>query len=104
MQSSTRRVLFNPTSIPSLRTKKPQSRDFYNDSTLLRVGLKNGVESARWRGLRGSVRRESTQIGEDRTGHIKAQANEGILFFDSMLESTSFVQTCFYMSCWKKKC
>jgi hypothetical protein len=29
------------------------------------------------------VRGESTATGEDRSGHIAAQANEGILFFDS---------------------
>lgn len=41
--------------------------------------LRKDVGSARWRG----VRRESTETGEDRTGHIAAKANEGILFFDS---------------------
>ena len=33
----------------------------------------------RWR----SVRKESTETGEDSTGHITAHPNEGILFFDS---------------------
>jgi len=34
-----------------------------------------------WR-LKG-IRRESTQAGEDKTGHIAAKQNEAILFFDS---------------------
>ncbi|CAG8956475.1 hypothetical protein HYFRA_00003861 [Hymenoscyphus fraxineus] len=82
--TTTRRVLFNPTSIPSLRTKKPHTRDIYNATSLLRVGLGKGTVNAGWKFARGSVRRESTQIGEDATGHIKANANEGILFFDNV--------------------
>lgn len=74
MQSS-RRIFFNPTSIPSLRTKAPR-RDFYNGAVRPRVGGKGNV----WRLLR----RESTETGEDQSGHIAAAKNEGILFFDSM--------------------
>jgi hypothetical protein len=78
--NSTRRVFFNPTSVPSLRTNRVQTRDFYNAGGLKRVGLRKNVESERWRGLR----RESTETGEDQTGHIAAKPNEAILFFDSM--------------------
>ncbi|TVY81632.1 Mitochondrial escape protein [Lachnellula suecica] len=78
---ATRRVFFNPTSVPSLRTRRPQTRDFYNAGHLARVGLRgNGVRASRWRG----VRRESTETGEDSTGHITAHSNEGILFFDNL--------------------
>jgi hypothetical protein len=76
----TRRVFFNPTSVPSLRTKRVQTRDFYNAGAFKRVGLRKDVTSGRWKG----VRRESTETGEDQTGHIAAKPNEAILFFDSM--------------------
>jgi hypothetical protein len=33
--------------------------------------------------LARGIRRESTETGEDKTGHISASSNEGILFFDS---------------------
>lgn len=29
------------------------------------------------------MRKESTEVGEDHSGHIDAHVNEGILFFDS---------------------
>jgi hypothetical protein len=75
------RRVFNPTSLPSLRAPRPR-RDFYNGTS--RVGLgelrNNGATKlGRWRGLR----KESTETGEDKSGHISASANEGILFFDS---------------------
>jgi hypothetical protein len=50
--NSTRRVFFNPTSVPGLRTKRIQTRDFYNAGALKRVGLRKNVWSARWRGVR----------------------------------------------------
>lgn len=77
MQAS-RRVYFNPTSIPSLRTQAP-TRDFYNAARIPRVGLRSNAGT--WR----SIRRESTETGEDQTGHISATPNEAILFFDSEL-------------------
>ncbi|KAF4631603.1 hypothetical protein G7Y89_g6525 [Cudoniella acicularis] len=81
MQTS-RRVFFNPTSVPCLRASRHQSRGFFNAGPLRRVGLKKSTEarSGRWRG----IRRESTQIGEDETGHIASASNEGILFFDNL--------------------
>lgn len=76
MQTS-RRIYFNPTSIPSLRTPRPPRRDFYNAGKIPRVGLRNGT--GKWRG----IRKESTDTGENQTGHISATSNEAILFFDS---------------------
>jgi hypothetical protein len=81
MQPS-RRVLFNPTSLPVLRTRapRPQRREFYNGTSRVGIGgLGNNARLGRWK----SVRKESTETGEDKTGHISASANEGILFFDS---------------------
>ncbi|CZR56999.1 related to mitochondrial rRNA processing protein PRP12 [Phialocephala subalpina] len=76
MQTS-RRIFFNPTSLPGLRTKPPR-RDFYNGGITPRpmVGLRNGM----WRG----IRKESTETGEDQSGHITAGLNEGILFIDNI--------------------
>jgi hypothetical protein len=74
MQTS-RRVYFNPTSIPSVRTPRYSRRDFYNAGKIPRNG---------WRSNAGrGIRKESTDTGEDRTGHIRATSNEAILFFDS---------------------
>ncbi len=85
MQTS-RRILFNPTSIPSLRTK-PSRRDFYNAGKIPRVGLRRNPDL--WR----SIRRESTETGEDQTGHIVAGKNEGILFFDSKSQCPNQLHT-----------
>lgn len=80
-----RRILFNPTSVPALRTPRPprlQTRAFGNAGNLGRVGLKG----LKYDGLKGQwrvVRKESTQIGENESGHITAGTNEGILFLDS---------------------
>lgn len=76
MQTS--RSVFNPTSIPSLRAPR---RGFHNAGTTSRAGIRGlgKGNGARWRG----IRKESTDTGEDKTGHISAHANEGILFFDS---------------------
>lgn len=79
-----RRILFNPTSVPALRTPRPprlQTRAFGNVGNFARVGLK-GLKYDRSKGMKG-VRRESTQIGENESGHITAGTNEGILFLDS---------------------
>ncbi|KAJ8064819.1 hypothetical protein OCU04_007127 [Sclerotinia nivalis] len=80
-----RRILFNPTSVPALRSPRPprlQARAFGNAGNLGRVGVKglkyDGLKNT-WKG----VRRESTQIGENGSGHITAGTNEGILFLDS---------------------
>ncbi|KAH8672653.1 escape protein-like protein 2 [Tricladium varicosporioides] len=75
---TSRRSFFNPTSLPSLRAGKLQSRGFFNARPLPRAGL--GKPHGKWRG----IRRESTQIGEDETGHIASGSNEGILFFDNI--------------------
>jgi hypothetical protein len=80
MMSSSRHVFFNPTSIPGLRTKQIQTREFYNGGTLKRIGLGKDVRYTRW----GGLRKQGTETGENQTGHITAKANEGILFFDSM--------------------
>jgi hypothetical protein len=68
-------VLFNPTSLPGLRS---QSRPIqYTRITARCVG----------RGLNrfAGLRRVSTLTGEDESGHIAAHTNEGILFFDSKI-------------------
>lgn len=80
MQAS-RRVFFNPTSLPSLRTPRAQRRDLYDTRQTTGGGL-GGWRNDRARLGRG-IRRESTETGEDKTGHISASPNEGILFFDS---------------------
>ncbi|KAJ5050626.1 uncharacterized protein L3040_002502 [Drepanopeziza brunnea f. sp. 'multigermtubi'] len=77
MQSS-RRIYFNPTSIHGLRSQKPVRRDFYNAGFTPRTGLRKDAK------FTGGVRRESTDTGEDQTGHIAAGSNEGILFFDNI--------------------
>ena len=78
MQSS-RRVVFNPTSIPGLRPPRPR-QEFYNSGQISRLGFRNSLErSGGW----GSIRKATSQAGNDKSGHIVAHANEGILFFDS---------------------
>ncbi|TGO56225.1 hypothetical protein BOTNAR_0228g00130 [Botryotinia narcissicola] len=80
-----RRILFNPTSVPALRTPRPprpQTRAFGNVGNFARVGLKE-LKYDRLKGIKG-VRRESTQIGENESGHITAGTNEGILFLDNL--------------------
>ncbi|KAK2629273.1 hypothetical protein QTJ16_000093 [Diplocarpon rosae] len=76
MQPSRR--IFNPTSIPGLRALRPIQRDLYNTSFHPRIGLKKNARL--WKG----VRRGSSEIGENETGHIAAGLNEGILFFDNI--------------------
>lgn len=76
MQAS-RRVVFNPTSIPCLRAPRPR-QEFYHNARIARIG--GSVTSLRWNG----VRRLTTQAGEDKSGHINAAPNEAILFIDSM--------------------
>jgi hypothetical protein len=70
------RAIFNPTSIPGLRPRL--SRDYYN-SGLLRPRIEIRGRETVW----GGIRRESTETGEDQTGHISRGGNEAILFFDS---------------------
>lgn len=87
MQSA-RRVSFNPTSIPELRASKAH-RQYHNVGNFPRAGLglsrRNQAAIGRWK----EVRRQSTETGEDQTGHIAAGSNEGILFFDSMKPQSS---------------
>jgi hypothetical protein len=75
MNGAGRRVLFNPTSLPGLRSQQTSIQ--YARTTARCVG----------RGLNRSVglRRVSTVTGEDESGHIAAHTNEGILFFDSKI-------------------
>lgn len=90
MQAS-RRVVFNPTSVPSLRQSETQRRDIYNASRFVRPGLSgvrnNGALFRNWR----VIRHESTETGEDKTGHIFPSSNEGILFFDSQSNSNTLL-------------
>lgn len=79
---TTRRVVFNPTSLPGLRAARIQSRDLYSTGISARAvprPFKFGGPG-RWIG----VRRSSSQAGENESGHISASANEGILFFDNL--------------------
>ncbi|CZS97337.1 related to mitochondrial rRNA processing protein PRP12 [Rhynchosporium graminicola] len=78
MQSS-RRIVFNPTSIPGLRSRGSTRRDFYNAGYAPTSGLRKAKDVGFWRG----IRKESTETGENQTGHISARPNEGILWFDS---------------------
>lgn len=80
--SASRRVLFNPTSLPALRTTRIRRRDFGDVGSFTRAGLK-GFKKDGMAGQWRSVRQGSTQIGENGTGYITAGTNEGILFFDS---------------------
>ncbi|PQE09927.1 Mitochondrial escape 2 protein [Rutstroemia sp. NJR-2017a BVV2] len=85
--SATRRVLFNPTSLPALRTPRIRRHDFGNVGCFTRTGLRGFKKEFKKDGVAGqwrSVRQESTQTGENETGHITAGANEGILFFDNI--------------------
>ncbi|KAK0125310.1 mitochondrial escape protein 2 [Cadophora gregata] len=77
MQSS-RRIFFSPTSRPGLRPRRAIKRDFYNAGYSPRLCLRKDVGA--WQG----IRRESTETGEDQTGHITARSNEGILWFDNL--------------------
>ncbi|KAL3424664.1 hypothetical protein PVAG01_03945 [Phlyctema vagabunda] len=80
MQTSARlqRGLFNPTGLPSLRFRGVQARSFNN------VGKESRVAAHLNRVNLKGVRRASTETGEDKTGHISASAQEGILFFDGL--------------------
>jgi len=84
MQSS-RRILYNPARIPGLRSRGTIKRDFYNAGYSPRLGL--GKDVGVWKG----IRRESTETGEDQTGHITARPNEGILWFDSEFLTVLFL-------------
>jgi len=77
MQSS-RRVLFNPTSLPGWR-RTP--RDFHKYGYRQAAGLRFGAQDI---GRRSGIRRITTETGEDKTGHISAKNNEGILFIDNL--------------------
>jgi hypothetical protein len=78
MQTS-RRIYFNPTSIPRLRTTGASKRNLYNATKIPRSGWRSNASKG--------IRRESTETGEDRTGHISATSNEAILFFDSKVHT-----------------
>jgi hypothetical protein len=58
-------------------TPKAPRRDFYSAKKIPRVGIRN--DGGKWRGIRP----QSTETGENQTGHISATTNEAILFFDS---------------------
>ena len=76
MKGPVRRVVFNPTSIPELRTRA------FTQSTRTIPG-RQALRSNPW--VWNTIRNESTVIGKDASGHIETQANEAILFFDSEL-------------------
>jgi len=76
MSNPARRVVFNPTSIPELRPKRS-----YIQPARSIPGRAPTRLPRKW--AWSSVRKESTEIGKNHTGHIEAHPNEGILFFDS---------------------
>ncbi|KAG9248897.1 escape protein-like protein 2 [Calycina marina] len=73
-----RSVLFNPTSLPGLRTARPRCDFSHNPISPSRWIANDNL--GRWKVLR----RASSEAGEDATGHISATSNEGILFFDNL--------------------
>jgi hypothetical protein len=75
MSRPARRVVFNPTSLPELRTHR---NHFHTVRTIRAKPL-----SAASYGIFGRIRNESTSIGKNHSGHIETQNNEGVLFFDS---------------------
>lgn len=77
MSVPARRVVFNPTSIPELR---PRRSYFQPARTIPGRPPAGRPKNWSWR----VVRKESTEVGKDHSGHIEAHTNEGILFFDSM--------------------
>lgn len=76
MKGPVRRVVFNPTSIPEVRTRT------FTQSTRTIPG-RQAITPNPW--VWNTVRNETTVIGKDASGHIETQANEAILFFDSEL-------------------
>jgi hypothetical protein len=74
MNGPTRRVLFNPTGLPGLRSQRTY---YQNAKSIPRKFPARGTN----RGL--GIRRESGLTGENQSGHISAHPNEAILFFDS---------------------
>jgi hypothetical protein len=68
------RVIFNPTSLPGLRLQRSYIQ---NARVTPRKPLAKGA------GQKPGLKMKSTLTGEDKSGHIVAQASEGILFFDS---------------------
>ena len=74
MKGPVRRVVFNPTSIPELRTRA------FTQSTRTIPG-RQAIKPKLWAWT--AIRNETTVIGKDASGHIETQANEAILFFDS---------------------
>jgi hypothetical protein len=73
-----------------LRTPRAPRRDFYNAGKIPRVGLRKNA--GKWRG----IRKESTETGENQTGHISATSNEAVLFFDSKVYAifTNYLNLC----------
>ncbi|OAF62200.1 mitochondrial escape protein 2 [Pseudogymnoascus destructans] len=77
MSIPARRAVFNPTSIPELR---PRRAYIQPARTIPGRPPAGRPKNWSWR----VVRKESTEVGKDHSGHIEAHTNEGILFFDSI--------------------
>lgn len=75
--NSWKKAVFNPTAIPG-RGARASTRQYTANRAPRRV-LKGENHGGIWQGRR----RISTETGEDKSGHIAAGSNEGILFFDS---------------------
>lgn len=75
MSGASRRVFFNPTSLPGLRSQQSPLQYARATARCAARGLSRPV----------GLRRVSTAMGEDESGHIVAHTNEGILFFDSKI-------------------
>ncbi|KFY59315.1 hypothetical protein V497_04383 [Pseudogymnoascus sp. VKM F-4516 (FW-969)] len=84
MSVPARRAVFNPTSIPELR---PRRTYFQPARTIPGRPPAGRPKNWSWR----VVRKESTEVGENHSGHIEAHTNEGILFFDSKPPTHSWV-------------
>lgn len=86
MSGPTRRVLFNPTALPNLRSQSQRSY-FQHARSIPRRPVPRGSN------LGPALRMESTVTGENKSGHVKTGPNEGILFFDSQFQSQAFCNT-----------
>jgi hypothetical protein len=71
-------VIFNPTSLPGLRLQRSYIQ---NARAIPKMPLGKGASQ------KPRLRMKSTLTGEDKSGHIVAQANEGIVFFDSQFRT-----------------
>jgi hypothetical protein len=82
MNSQRSRAFFGPTSLPHSGLQRSYLRD---------ARIITGKPLARMSDRVLDARSKSTLVGEDRSGHIVAHANEGIMFFDSQFQTTRVV-------------